>query len=1087
MTKRIVLSFLVVLLSLNLLHGKSKIKVTKTTDNYSNFQLFDANNILMPVENNGNFAGVTYENNQLFSYGLEYNGTNFIYASGLWIAAKVDSSVRASISLFSTDFTRGIIDENGDPFGADDSLRFRVYKINKGDTPETNPDYAEWPIEFGAPVDEQGNPQIFGDQTLWCTFTDAYDSNRWFNSSPPLKAEIHLTVWGWQEIDNLVFLHWDIINKSENEWRDAYVGIFVDPDVGDVQDDLVGSDSTLNVVYCYESTIREFEKTLQTIGYQFLATPTQPSPEDTAVTFRGMKPGYKNVPASSPLIFKHGPWEWSENVFYPGDKNVNILIYDRLNCLDKNRNPMIDPETGKVSRWGFSGNPITSSGWLDPVPHDRRMMIAAGPFDLAPLDTNGITLAIIPVQSDKRLSCIFNLKQQAAALTSAFKSEAGIYIPRIIASAEDSVVSFPVEMINTNEIKKIGLRLKYPVEDIEIDSIHISERLSDFLLEEDTKPDIGETTLCFTATSTNLLSGKGEIFNIKFRANENIISNSDTVKIRDITITDAQNNRIKISETTGIIKFEKLPEPPQLLTPSVNQYVDGLHVDFSWTNTVGSDSNIYMLSFINGYWGTKISSDTSISLPIKDFVFSGSEYIKWTVSIVNYSRTIFSPDTFQFYLPPQEQLEFSDILHVLDGKVYDDDNNWRLCGYDFKMPYVYIISDVFSPQGDFLESYLTVGEFVDYGCKIKNYHHLNISWFSPYDDYHFLNVIDDYAYIYTSDLYTYEISYYQHFDFLKSFELSEPHPYLIYNDYIIVINSYYNAPYKLRIYRIQTPDNIYQIKEYELTDWKPLDNKLLPEQSRIAIKDDYLYVALGDWGIFDFSNPDSLKLLCKIDIDGMATAVTCENNMAYVGNNNNTIFVYNVTDKKAPQLIYSEYLGNLWNYLSPIDKLEIVNGYLYFTNSHDQRLMVCHYEPDNCLLLDKILDLPNLRITKDEIWGVWNNNRILVYRNELSTPVSDNQKFKPSSFNLFQNYPNPFNPTTMIKFALDKPALVHLKIFNIMGQEVVELLNRQMNVGNHSVYWDGKSQSGRLVGSGIYFARLTNGEKSKMIKMVIIR
>lgn len=51
----------------------------------------------------------------------------------------------------------------------EDSLRYRVYKISKGDD-QTNPDYAEWPTDFGAPIYENGNPLIKGDQTLWTLF-----------------------------------------------------------------------------------------------------------------------------------------------------------------------------------------------------------------------------------------------------------------------------------------------------------------------------------------------------------------------------------------------------------------------------------------------------------------------------------------------------------------------------------------------------------------------------------------------------------------------------------------------------------------------------------------------------------------------------------------------------------------------------------------------------------------------------------------------------------------------------------------------------------------------------------------------------
>jgi len=92
----------------------------------------------------------------------------------------------------------------------------------------------------------------------------------------------------------------------------------------------------------------------------------------------------------------------------------------------------------------------------------------------------------------------------------------------------------------------------------------------------------------------------------------------------------------------------------------------------------------------------------------------------------------------------------------------------------------------------------------------------------------------------------------------------------------------------------------------------------------------------------------------------------------------------------------------------------------------------------------------------------------------------------PQSF-LYQNYPNPFNPTTTIKFSVAKQSLVILKIYNIMGQEIVELLNKNICSGSHSVKWDGKNEAGQLVSSGLYFAKLVSKGQTRLIKLLLIR
>jgi len=75
----------------------------------------------------------------------------------------------------------------------------------------------------------------------------------------------------------------------------------------------------------------------------------------------------------------------------------------------------------------------------------------------------------------------------------------------------------------------------------------------------------------------------------------------------------------------------------------------------------------------------------------------------------------------------------------------------------------------------------------------------------------------------------------------------------------------------------------------------------------------------------------------------------------------------------------------------------------------------------------------------------------------------------PSKFELSQNYPNPFNPTTTIEFTLNDDAFVTLKIYNVLGQEVATLLNRdQLTSGANEVEFNASSMS-----SGVYYYRIT--------------
>ncbi len=99
----------------------------------------------------------------------------------------------------------------------------------------------------------------------------------------------------------------------------------------------------------------------------------------------------------------------------------------------------------------------------------------------------------------------------------------------------------------------------------------------------------------------------------------------------------------------------------------------------------------------------------------------------------------------------------------------------------------------------------------------------------------------------------------------------------------------------------------------------------------------------------------------------------------------------------------------------------------------------------------------------------------------------ESKKEIPSDFSLSQNYPNPFNPETYIDFTIPNEAEVSLRIYNVKGQLVKTLVQERMSPGNHTIRWDGRNESGEKVSSGVYFYRLTLGEKSIIKKMVLLK
>lgn len=98
------------------------------------------------------------------------------------------------------------------------------------------------------------------------------------------------------------------------------------------------------------------------------------------------------------------------------------------------------------------------------------------------------------------------------------------------------------------------------------------------------------------------------------------------------------------------------------------------------------------------------------------------------------------------------------------------------------------------------------------------------------------------------------------------------------------------------------------------------------------------------------------------------------------------------------------------------------------------------------------------------------------------TNVKDFKVHTPHTYNLSQNYPNPFNPITNINFRIESDELVTMKIFNIYGEEVAEILNKKLNAGDHTIQFDATGLS-----SGIYFYKLSTPQYTSVKKMILLK
>ena len=97
------------------------------------------------------------------------------------------------------------------------------------------------------------------------------------------------------------------------------------------------------------------------------------------------------------------------------------------------------------------------------------------------------------------------------------------------------------------------------------------------------------------------------------------------------------------------------------------------------------------------------------------------------------------------------------------------------------------------------------------------------------------------------------------------------------------------------------------------------------------------------------------------------------------------------------------------------------------------------------------------------------------------------QTVVPRSFSVEQNYPNPFNPATAISYYLPVEGHVTLRVYNILGQVMRTLVDEVRSAGDQIEVWDGRSDEGGSLASGIYLYRLESGEQAYSRKMVLLK
>lgn len=113
--------------------------------------------------------------------------------------------------------------------------------------------------------------------------------------------------------------------------------------------------------------------------------------------------------------------------------------------------------------------------------------------------------------------------------------------------------------------------------------------------------------------------------------------------------------------------------------------------------------------------------------------------------------------------------------------------------------------------------------------------------------------------------------------------------------------------------------------------------------------------------------------------------------------------------------------------------------------------------------------------------SVTSNSNLLTIR-RMPVGINMISSIVPEAFNLYANYPNPFNPKTIIKFDIAKNQHVSLKVYNLLGEEIMTLVNENLAAGSYNVDFDASTFA-----SGLYFYRLETGGFAKTMRMMLVK
>ena len=413
------------------------------------------NEIKMWFYNNGHSSfNPNMQSAGLYWPGGIYGTKTLIFHDGVVWGGKVNGKILANGSTYRTGLRPGRILDDGLPDNPN-SIKYGIWKIRNDwqDLPDgilkerIEFNYYNWPGNLGAPfidIDKNGewnpgvdNPKFLGDETMWFVANDLDSgASEFCYGSPPIGLEIQVTIFSSkrEDLKNAVFKKYKFINKSGNDIKDMYLGIWVDPDLGYACDDFTGCDTTLDLGYAYNGKDEDPVYGIPpAVGYEILQGPkVKGSKTDSAFSEGQWIKGSKNLGLTGFIEYISGSPMYSDPDL--GMYEGSLQIYNNFKGLSIKGTSIIDPNTGDSTKTMLAGDPVNRTGWYEGDgwpgglrPGDRRFLMSTGPFDFKAGETQELIFAVLAAQGVDAINSVKKLKDYAREIKSYFLNDDSLW------------------------------------------------------------------------------------------------------------------------------------------------------------------------------------------------------------------------------------------------------------------------------------------------------------------------------------------------------------------------------------------------------------------------------------------------------------------------------------------------------------------------------------------------------------------------------------------------------------------------------------------------------------------------------------